>query len=925
MSPAAVPFGIFTVDTSLAVRTWHPWLARVTGVAVAEAIGRPLTALAPDLAERGLLAVFERVLTSGSVEVLAPALHHYLIACPPSAPVEGFERMRQRVSVGPICEHGRVAGAVITIEDVTARVARERLLARQLADPDPQVRRAAAEALADASADAIVPLGRALGDADAAVRRAAVSALAARGQEIVQTLVATLREQHGDFNVLSSALDLLAVSDVDIIEAVAEFLRGDDVDLRIQAALILGERRDRRAVAPLLAALADPDVNVRFHAIEALGRLQATEAAEPLVAIAGSGDFFLAFPAIHALSTLRDPTIAPRLVPLLADEMLRTPAVEALGKLADEAVVPALVSLLNTRGTPTEVIADALSDLHERLERHYGTGAHVVSHVQRTIDATGTQSLLDAIDRVSGDRLAGLTRVVGWLNGPAAERALTRLLGRPQVRAQVVEALVRHGSGVVELLVEQLQSEDLETRQAAAVALGRIGDRRAAGALVAALADSELTLPAASALARIGAAEAFEPLLALIGHADVAVRQAIIAALNSIGHPDMPRRILPLLDDPDPLVRESAVRIAGYFGYAECVDQVLARCSDESEAVRRAAVEHLPFFDDARTDPAIVLLLEADVPRVRAAAASALARVDAHTALPALARAVRDPDPWVRYFAVRALGTHRDPSTADLVVDRITRDEAGHVRLAAIEVLGQLGAAHAVDPLMPLTGADDPDVARAAILAIGQSGRAEATMLLESLVRSREPWRRLAAIGVLAGRGDVEAAGTLQWIAGADEDADVAAAAVDALARMAAIPRRGEGAVRALTALLDEPARREQAIATLAALPAHATAQVVDGLTHTSPEVRRATIEALGRMRRAEASQALEAALDDPAPVVRTAAITELRRLGSIRAGRKLLALARTDPDADVRQAALLAVSRTDAPGAPASPEGPRA
>jgi HEAT repeat protein len=63
-------------------------------------------------------------------------------------------------------------------------------------------------------------------------------------------------------------------------------------------------------------------------------------------------------------------------------------------------------------------------------------------------------------------------------------------------------------------------------------------------------------------------------------------------------------------------------------------------------------------------------------------------------------------------------------------------------------------------------------------------------------------------------------------------------------------------------------------------------------------------------MKHAQASRALEAALADAEPLVRTAAITELRRLGSTQAARKLLAMARTDPDADVRYAAVLAVTR---------------
>ncbi len=49
------------------------------------------------------------------------------------------------------------------------------------------------------------------------------------------------------------------------------------------------------------------------------------------------------------------------------------------------------------------------------------------------------------------------------------------------------------------------------------MALGRIGDRRATPALVAALEEPELAVPAAGALARIGDAAAFDALLALVG------------------------------------------------------------------------------------------------------------------------------------------------------------------------------------------------------------------------------------------------------------------------------------------------------------------------------------------------------------------------------------------------------------------------
>ncbi len=901
MSAPRPLFGVFTTDTDLVVRTWDGFLQAITGIGAEQALNRTINAVLPELEQRGVLPILRHVAASGTVELLAPALHGYLIACPPSDPSTTSKQMQQRVTIGPVREDGRITGVAVTIEDVTCRVERDR----------ERTERLTANAGTTAPGRAGV-LARALADDDWRRRRAAVHGLAEHAPVIVEALVNTLREQHRNFNVLSSLLDLLATAEVDIVEPLIACLQDQDVDLRVQAALILGERRDRRAVPALIRALDDPDGNVQFHAIEALGSLAAAEATPALVDIASRGDFFLAFPAIEALSRIGDPGVAPRLVPLLNDGFLRAAVAEALGELGDELVVGPLVRLLNEPNAPTDVIADALAALYQRYEERYRAGEHIASLVRHDVSAAGTQNLLDAVHRLGSDRLRGIARVMGWLSGPAVQRALTRLLGQRLVRAQVVEALVRYGAGVVDLLIEQLTAEDLETRQAAVIALGRIGDRKATPALLEVLQDPELVLLVAAAFARLGDGEAFERLLGLLGHVDSAVRQAAIAALNSIGHPDMPSRIATLIDDPNPTVRESAVKIAGYFGYPTCADGVLKRCTDGSEAVRRAVMEHLPFFEHRGIVPALAHALEFDTPPVRAAAAVAFARIDEADALAPLLRALDDRDPWVRYFAVRSIGAFQNPAVSDPVRNLVERDPAGQVRIAAIDVLGRLNAAEAVTILQPLTAAADADIARAAIRALGHTKLETATPLLESLLRSAETWRRLEAVAALGGRGGAAAASTLQWVAAAETDQDVANAAISALVLLGS--REDADAVAATNALISlmaEPTRREALIAALSGLPSRRIDDIARGLRHLSPDVRRTTIAVLSRMKHPEATRWIESALEDPVPAVRAAAVVELRRLGSRNATKKMLTLARTDPDREVRHAAVIAVTQS--------------
>src|SRR5688500_788956 len=286
--------GVLTTDNELIVRSWDRWLVDATGIAAESACGQSLLQLVPDLEERGLLNRLRRVLDTGAVEVLAPAFHHYFIPCPPRQPTPHFSHMQQHVTISPLRSDASVVGVVVTVEDVTARLQRERELAAQLSSHDEAIRLRATRALSQEAARPDV-LVAAFADTSWRVRRMAVEGFRQRtGEDTAEALARALREQHRDFSVLNATLSALAVAGGDVLPGVLDALATDDADLRIYAALALGHMSDERAAGPLLDALEDADANVRFHAIEALGRLRAHAAADRLADIAAAGDFFLA-------------------------------------------------------------------------------------------------------------------------------------------------------------------------------------------------------------------------------------------------------------------------------------------------------------------------------------------------------------------------------------------------------------------------------------------------------------------------------------------------------------------------------------------------------------------------------------------------------------------------------------------------------
>ncbi len=905
--------GIFTTDLDLRVRVWDDWVATATGIAADRAQGRHITELIPDLDGRGLLARFEEVLTSGSVHVLAPAFHHYLLACLPRTPSPRFAQMQQRVTLGPLREDGKVVGVMVAVEDVTARLDAERELSLALQSPDLEVRQQAARSIAGADADPRDALRETLGHEDWRVRRAGVTGLArAADPALVADLIDALREQHRDFGVLSSALKLLAIIDVDVTAPLTALMQHPDPDLRIQAALALGDQPNAAAVDALLHALGDPDGNVRFHAIESLGRLGAVAAVEALAAIVASKDFFLAFAAIDALALIGDPGVVSRLTPLLGDPSLQVAIVDAIGVLGDDDVVPALVGLINGGPQIAGVAAHAVMSIHRRSEDQYGTGVVVAELVSGGVTEAGARNLIEALRSAEGEQLASLVSLLGWVRVSGVDRALVRLLCNPSVRANVVESLTRQGSRVIEQLSAVLNDEDPSTRVAAVEALGRVGDRAATPALVAALEDDvTVVVAAAGALARLGDPAAFEPLLTLIAHRDAVVRQAAIGALNSIGHPLMPERIAAILASDDHFVRESAVRIAGYFGYPQAASALLARARDPEESVRKAALEHLPFLDDERVIPTLIAALMEDTPLARAAAARALSRVEDVRGAAALRQALTDSDGWVRYYAARSLAPLRDSGGLDALLRLAGSDPLPHVRIAAIEAVGAIGGAHVLSHLQQWCEADDRDVAAAALEAVGRLADAAGLRPLEEALKSGDPARRLAALRALIAHGSSGAVATLEWTAAADADPGVVRLAMDGLRQVAASGADGrDAAVDALVGLLADSERRRLAVGLLGELPPSCIGRTGLGLADRSDVVRRGTLDALSRFRDREATRLIASALDDPAAEVREAAVAALVRTGAADASDALEALSQRDPSAAVRRSAASALLR---------------
>ncbi len=347
------------------------------------------------------------------------------------------------------------------------------------------------------------------------------------------------------------------------------------------------------------------------------------------------------------------------------------------------------------------------------------------------------------------------------------------------VRKEAAFALGQIGSRApLEGIVFTLRTErDRAVRARMIEALGKLGGKRALGAVAPFLAapDPMLSREAALACWRINDSTVVLPLVRGTRSADATTRAFSAYALERCPMPDLVvARLDTLLADPDVLVRAYAARALGRQRSPLALVPLYRACADAREEVRISAVRALGVLADSTALPHVLAALHDPSANVRETAATSAAQLKSRDAAAALRTALGDPDGAVRLAAARALATLApDRAAGDLAP--LLRDPERWVRAGAIEALGPVPG----DPAMAVLrtaaapGASVTFEERAAAfsgLAARKTGALAARAEIAAGLRDTSWYVAEAASEAAAATGDSTLTPDLAWLARHDPD-----------------------------------------------------------------------------------------------------------------------------------------------------------
>lgn len=345
------------------------------------------------------------------------------------------------------------------------------------------------------------------------------------GSEAVDFLLNLLKESK-DSGIKKIAVHALAsTGDPRMTDALLKLLLNPAPYLRVTAAEILGNLKEKRAIIPLSQQLSAPNPIVRKAAAEALGKIGHPQAAGKMIYMLSDEHPECRKTAAAVLAGLGDKKWSqwvkgddndfnrlagsgePQTSDILIKALDNPKAIPALGTLGDKrAVDPLITKLKNDNVTIQKDAAKALGKLGDT--KAVEPLIDLVTHKNAQVRREAAQAL---------DKL-GRSEWSKWVKGEIID--FDRLAQSKDPR-------------VFDLLMK------MEDNEKAIQALGTFGDKRAVEPLVKKLEhnDNKIKMAALKALETLGDKQAVEPIKKLLVHMENNIRRNAANALKKLDEP----------------------------------------------------------------------------------------------------------------------------------------------------------------------------------------------------------------------------------------------------------------------------------------------------------------------------------------------------------------------------------------------------
>ena len=204
-----------------------------------------------------------------------------------------------------------------------------------------------------------------------------------------------------------------------------------------------------------------------------------------------------------------------------------------------------------------------------------------------------------------------------------------------------------------------------------------------------------------------------------LDHRYVDVKEMALEACINLHSASLNERFKERFRSDSAMQRMMAVYALGRYSVTENLAEITEALEDADPAIRRVAVEAFLNLGGAaeRYLPRLLPRLFDEDKDVRVALVDLLGQIGTSSVMPHLVTALRDENEWVRIRAIEALGVHKNVEAVPTLAQMLEHANP-MVAFKIIEALGRIGGNVAFSVLLGMMDHDDPEIQHAAADAV---------------------------------------------------------------------------------------------------------------------------------------------------------------------------------------------------------------
>lgn len=501
----------------------------------------------------------------------------------------------------------------------------------------------------------------------------------------------------------------------------------------------IGSRQRRvqnpQVLSAVVDAVTDNSAEVRAAAVEFLTRVNHPVVVKPLLQALEDKEDAIRLKAVKALGPLKDPAAVDGLIECLShrDPDIRLSAAESLGMIGDPRSIDRLIVIMKDEITQVRWAA------RYSLIR---------------IGPPARDKLIAALREPDGNIRRGAAHALGNLRDPEAVPALIAALRDETygVNSEAIGALgVIPDPRAVDALMDATKTKDKGLIQPIVIALGNQKDKRAVDLLIM-LFETKRYPWTAWALGEIGDRKAVPPIMEYFKVAPHHWKPELLEALGKLGGPGVLDLLVSSLNDPDRDVPMTAAKALKRLKDPRSVPTLLAAL--QKHIAVSDVIEALGEIKDPASIPDLVRVMnDVNVDLFdRQRASAALVNIGASSVGPLIA-VMQDKTSRSRGLAIEALGKIKEASAVEPLIAATSETSLRRSLISALEAIGP----PAVEPLIALLASRHEMLQLSTIRALGNIKDKRGTEPLLRMLKEGGISQKAAAATALGLIGDPRA------------------------------------------------------------------------------------------------------------------------------------------------------------------------